>query len=154
MLVRMMGKMALSTSALRHPDGSRRWAGGVEWANRRDRGEGRGGRQVKADGGRASGTRLSNQSLIVWLMCKQHTTAADGSHLWQYNCMTNTSYHTYRAVSSAFWLMDLWCASWNRFFTEFTSLYHKCVVMFFFFLRLFPQCCNWASGLYCPFPPR
>lgn len=57
--------MALSTSAQRHPDGSRRWAGGRGGGGAGRAGEGRwggGGRQVKAGGGRASGTRLPNQS--------------------------------------------------------------------------------------------
>lgn len=45
----MMGKMALSTSALRHSDGSRRWAQGSGVSKPWGWGEGRGSRQVKAD---------------------------------------------------------------------------------------------------------
>lgn len=71
--------MALSTSALRHPDGSRRWAGGGV-SRQGGRSEGRGSRQVKADRGGLRGRAPKSISTIVWLMYKQHATAADGSH--------------------------------------------------------------------------
>jgi len=59
--------MALSTSAQRHPDGSR------SVRRRGQAGEGRRGEGFRDQAPKSIST-------IVCLMCEQHATAADGSH--------------------------------------------------------------------------
>lgn len=129
--------------------GSRRWA---EWADSGGGGEGRGSWRVKADRGglREPGFQINLPDCVV------NVHAAHNSCRWLPSVtiqLCDKYFPSYLAASSAFWLMDLWCAYSNHFFRGPTSLCHKCVVMFFFSKRLFSQCWNWASGLFCPFPP-
>lgn len=145
--------MAVSTSALQHPDGSGRWAGDAEWADIGGSDEGRGSRQVKADGGGLQGLGFQ----INLPGCVVNVQAAHNSCRWLPS-VTVQLYDKYfpshlESHIFCFWLMNLWRVYWDHFFTALTGLYHKCVVMFPSPGGCFPQCCNWASDLFCSFPP-